>query len=47
MFSVVAGLVVGFVVIVFATKRRRRTVDPIFGLGAVSAQWLINHREGH
>jgi len=46
MFSVVGGLVVALVVIVFATKRRRRT-DPIFGLGAVSPQWLINHREGH
>jgi hypothetical protein len=48
MFSVVAGLVVCFVVVVFATKRRRRTGDPIFGLGAVSTQWLIDHRtEGH
>jgi hypothetical protein len=48
MFSVVGGLAVGFAAIVFATKRRRRTGDPIFGLGAVSSQWLINHRtEGH
>jgi hypothetical protein len=48
MFSVIAGLVVGCVALVLATKRRRRTGDPIFGLGAVSTQWLIDHRtEGH
>jgi hypothetical protein len=43
---VAVGVVLCCVGLFAVMKRRRDTGDPNFSLGAVSTQWLTDHREG-